>query len=276
MSAESPGQGWFDVRPVTDGVTAIAEPGHVEHVISYLIEGRDRAVLLDTGMGVGNIAACVAQLTDKPISVVNSHAHWDHIGDNWRFDDIAIHPAEADRLPEGVSHGDLRPWFDPRQLTRPLPPGFDLESCSIRPSTATQLLNDGDWIELGDRRLHVIHAPGHSPGGIVLFDPNARWLFSTDVAYPSVLFAYGEDVDFVRYRQTMHMLADMAGDLAGVSGSHDGVSMPPSMLRSMAAALNSIADGRAPDERTDEFDHHVFNGFRVYAPPTLDGVRGAE
>jgi glyoxylase-like metal-dependent hydrolase (beta-lactamase superfamily II) len=276
MSAASPDQGWFDVRAVTDDVTAIVEPFHVECVISYLIEGRDRAVLLDTGMGVGNIHALVATLTSKPVEVVNSHAHWDHIGDNWRFDSVAIHEAEADRLADGASNEELKPWFSAAQLTGPLPDGFDLETYSIPPSHATTVLADGDRIDLGDRSLEVIHAPGHSPGGIVLLDRDRRWLFSTDVAYPSVLYAFGEDANFDMYRTTMCRLAGLVPELAGVSGSHDDVTMAPHLLIAMADALDEIAAGRLPEQRFSDRDHHVLNGFRVFAPPTLNEERGDE
>ena len=276
MSAESLGQGWFDVRPVTDQVTAIVEPYHVECVISYLIEGRDRAILLDTGMGVGNIADLVAGLTSRPISVVNSHAHWDHIGGNWRFDEIAIHDAEADRLPEGVPTTALARWFTPDQLRGPLPPRFDPVTAEIPGSKATRLLHDGDQIELGDRQLKVLHLPGHSPGGIALFDESRGWLFTTDVAYPSVLYAYGEDADFDIYRQSLRRLTALVPDLKGVSGSHDGTSMPPAALIKMADALDAIAAGRAPEHQFVDRDHHLFDGFSVYAPPTLSEERGAE
>jgi glyoxylase-like metal-dependent hydrolase (beta-lactamase superfamily II) len=276
MSAESLNQGWFDVRTVTDGVTAIVEPQHAECVISYLIEGRDFAVLIDTGMGVGNMLDLVRSLTSAPILVVNSHTHWDHIGDNWRFDSIAVHAAEADRLPIGASNEELKPWFAPEHLRGTLPASFSLDTFNIPPSHATQMLGDGDVIELGDRRLEVIHAPGHSPGGIVLLDRAARWLFTTDVAYPSVLYAFGEDADLDVYRQTMRRLAALAPDLDGVSGSHDAVTMPPGMLEAVADALDAIAAGREPDEQLQDRDHHLFDGFRVFAPPTLNVERGDE
>ena len=276
MTAESHDQSWFDVQPVTDWVTAISEPGHVECVISWLIEGSDHALLLDTGMGVGDIASIVRGLTSKPVSVINSHSHWDHIGDNWRFDDIAIHGAEVHWLEQGVSNEDLAPWFGDESLTRPLPPTFDRSTFSIPASRANTLLNDGDVLDLGDRQLEVMHAPGHSPGGIVLLDRAAGWLFSTDVAYPSSLYAFGDDADFDVYRDTMRKLAALAPDLKVVAGSHDGPLMPPKMLVAMADALDVIAEGRAPDERRDDRDVHDFDGFRVFAPPTLSGERGAE
>ena len=79
---------WFEVYKIRPGVFAIYEPHQLEEVISYLILGADRALLFDTGMGISNIQAVVAGLTKLPVSVLNSHTHNDHVGDNWRFSDI--------------------------------------------------------------------------------------------------------------------------------------------------------------------------------------------
>ena len=81
---------WFDVIELPRDVYAIAEPGHWQHVISYLICGAGKSVLFDTGMGISDIYAVVKKLTDTEIMVVNSHVHFDHIGDDWRFPEIYV------------------------------------------------------------------------------------------------------------------------------------------------------------------------------------------
>jgi glyoxylase-like metal-dependent hydrolase (beta-lactamase superfamily II) len=274
MSARSPKQAWFDVEPLAAGVTAIAEPFHVEHVISYLIEGDEQAILLDTGMGVGDLAALVRDLTSLPIAVVNSHAHWDHIGANWRFDEITIHHAEAHRLPHGVTNEELAPWLGPESLTAPPPPPFDRSTVAIPPSHATRLLSGGERLDLGGRRLDVIHTPGHSPGGIVLLDEANGLLFSTDVAYPDALYAFGEDADWPAYLVTMRMLAGLVPSVSRVFGSHTSPEMAPSMLADMLSAMELIDAGRPPDEQRPDRDVHRFSGFSVYRPSTLNGERG--
>src|SRR5689334_18656945 len=76
---------WFEVYRIRPGVFAIYEPHQAEEVISYLILGTKRALLFDTGLGIGNIRKITEHLTRLPVSVVNSHTHNDHVGDNWRF-----------------------------------------------------------------------------------------------------------------------------------------------------------------------------------------------
>ena len=96
-------QDWFRVWENTPGSWIIEEPLHCEQVKSYLVLGQERAALIDTGMGVGNIAQLVHQMTELPITVILSHAHNDHVGGAWQFDNVGIHPSEADDLAKGQS-----------------------------------------------------------------------------------------------------------------------------------------------------------------------------
>lgn len=274
MTSESLRQGWFDVSTVAEAVWAIQEPHQTEEVSSFLIEGTDRAVLIDTGTGVGDIAAVAADLTNRPVLVINSHAHWDHIGGNWRFAEIAIHRLEADRLPHGVPNSRLYEAFGPESLIGPLPRDFDRAAFVIPPSHATRLLSGGERIDLGGRILDVIHAPGHSPGGIVLLDAEYGLLFSTDVAYPAPLYAFGPDSDWELYKISMRRLASLAPSLRSVHGSHADPTMPAEKLVAMSAAFDQIDAGRAPDRIEGALATHLFNGFSVLRPSALNEERG--
>lgn len=90
---------WFRTREVYPQVWLVAEPSHVN---SWLVAGDDRAVLLDTGLGIAPIRPIVGQLTKLPVSVLNTHAHFDHIGGNHEFEDIAIHELGAPVLEREV------------------------------------------------------------------------------------------------------------------------------------------------------------------------------
>ncbi|MEA2527718.1 MAG: hypothetical protein QOF33_3842 [Thermomicrobiales bacterium] len=256
-------QAWFAVAEVEPGIFQIGEPLHDEDVKSYLVVGADRAVLIDTGTGIGDLRAVVDDLTDRPIAVVNSHAHWDHIGANWRFTDIAIHRAEAERLSRGVGPEKLRRAFADEHLLGALPPGTDRDALTIPPSSATTLLDGGETIDLGGRRLDVIHAPGHSPGGIVLLDRGNGVLFSTDVAYPGALYCQFDDANLDDYRRSHYQLASLAPSLRAVYPSHNASPMEPGLLPRMSEALDDIAAGRTADTFTDGVACHLFDGFSV-------------
>lgn len=93
---------WFATRKLGEGTYLLAEPPHVN---SYLILGSRRAVLFDTGMGIASIREVTESLTDLDILVVNSHYHFDHVGGNSQFAQIAIHSAGRDPVGEDVQAG---------------------------------------------------------------------------------------------------------------------------------------------------------------------------
>ena len=79
---------WFEVYRIQPDLYAIYEPGHFQEVISYLITGSEKALLVDTGLGMGNIRKVVEELTSLPVLVMNTHTHFDHIGGNALFDTV--------------------------------------------------------------------------------------------------------------------------------------------------------------------------------------------
>ena len=89
---------WFTVEKIDGDTYAISEYKHWEETHCYLLLGLDRAILIDTGLGVGNIKAVVDSLTNLPLFIVTTHAHWDHIGGHQYFSHFAVHEAERDWL----------------------------------------------------------------------------------------------------------------------------------------------------------------------------------
>lgn len=125
---------WFEIYRIRPGVFAIYEPKQFEEVISYLILGEKRALLFDTGLGVGKISATVARLTSLPVTVINSHTHFDHVGGNAEFQEIWNRDLAYTRQNmSGESNAYSRDALDPERLCGALPPGTSSKSYSIRP-----------------------------------------------------------------------------------------------------------------------------------------------
>lgn len=256
-------QGWFAVDEPAPGVYRIQEPLHEENVKSFLVLGTERAALIDTGMGVADLRAVVDRLTSLPVTVINSHAHWDHIGDNHRFDEVWIHEAEAEDLARGVSNETVAWWFEPEHLRGPLPDGVTPASISYPPMTPTGTLEGGEEIDLGDRCLEVIHCPGHSPGGIALWDERNGILFTTDVAYPCTLLVH-DRADLPTYHETLRRLAALDPQPRALYGSHCDVEMPVAMLAAQRDAIGAIAEGLPPTRELESGDlWWQFDGFTV-------------
>ena len=236
-------QGWFRIWEDRPGIWVIEEPLHSEEVKSYFILGSKRALLLDTGMGVADIRSAVEDITGLPIAVVQSHAHVDHIGGAWQFEDVAIHPAEADALVEGVGADDLTGMFDESAMNGPLPEGFQSNGFEIPGKAPTRLLADGEVIDIGGRSLEVIFAPGHSAGGIVLLDRGDRSLFSTDVIYLRSLYLLNEDSSVADYARTLERFIPLLPEIDRLYPSHGPAPLKPGVIPLMLDAMRSIMAG---------------------------------
>jgi glyoxylase-like metal-dependent hydrolase (beta-lactamase superfamily II) len=253
---------WFQTRELHPGVWLVAEPSHVN---TWLVAGRERAVLLDTGLGIAPIRPVAERLTDRPVSVLNTHAHFDHIGGNHEFDEIAIHELGAPALEEEVSPALLADYvgytrrllavaddyrrtdralmhlLTPDSDPRPLPDGFDAASWRIPASRATSTLRDGDRIDLGGRTLTVLHTPGHSPDSICLLDERAGLLFAADTINTGPIYAQLPDSDLEAFAASTRRLADLAPGLRSVLVHHFGrVAVEPAFLSAVAEAFETV------------------------------------
>jgi glyoxylase-like metal-dependent hydrolase (beta-lactamase superfamily II) len=262
---------WFAISNPSPGVFALLEPLQVERVLSYLIVGTERALLIDTGTGASSMKAAAETLTDRPIVLVNSHSHWDHVGSNHEFAGIAIHRAEAHELAHQYSREDIQRFFDESALLGPLPPGRTIDTIAIGPSTPTHILDGGETFDLGGRTITALHTPGHAPGLLSLLDEQNGVLFSTDTAYPGPLYAYSDDTDLPTYIRSMELLANLASSLRYVHPSHNADLMPAELLPRMRDGLIEVAGGIAPDAVDAQRATYTFDGFAVYGP--LPGER---
>ncbi len=228
---------WFDRRTISDGVTLLWEP----HVIELMrcniwhVAGRDRDLVIDTGMGVASLVDEMEDLIDKPVTAVATHGHGDHIGGHHEFDDTVAHAAEAADLaqPDLNSLDPIEAWgqggidaltaagykFDSKYFVTALPAGVTLDSFRQQSAHVSRTVDEGDVIDLGDRSFEVLHLPGHSPGSIGLWEASTGTLFSGDAVYDGPLLDQlaGSDVD--DYCATMRRLLELPVDV--VHGGHD-------------------------------------------------------
>ena len=263
---------WFEVYQVSTGTFALLEPRHYEEVISYLILGTERAVLLDTGMGIGNTRVEVERLTDLPVVVVNSHSHYDHVGDNHRFTDVWAFDdnGEVARIERGLTRAECAQYLHSDSYLD-LPSGFDPTAYEIRPSPVTQRLCHLEAIELGGRTLTVHHTPGHSPGGLCLLDNRDGLLFTGDTFYPGMLYAHLDGSDFDAYLQSLKHLLGLLDQVRHLCPAHNEAHVPKEMLARVLDAFERIAAGQATFEPQGEIRLYRFEGFGVTLPHVLPG-----
>jgi glyoxylase-like metal-dependent hydrolase (beta-lactamase superfamily II) len=252
---------WFEVYKIRPGIFAIYEPHQLEEVISYLIVGTDKALLFDTGMGISDIQAVVIGLTKLPVSVVNSHTHNDHVGDNWRFGDIYGMDTDFTRINARGSKEDAQAELAPDEICGALPAGFDAKAYATKPFYITHWLHDGDEIDLGGRTLKVIGTPGHTPDAIALLDETNSLLFTGDSFYLGPIYLYRRETDLDAYVASMQKLALLAPHLQLLLPSHNVPVAEPSYLPKVVTAMQQVRRGEVKPVTKDGKHEYMFGGF---------------
>lgn len=234
---------WFERTSIGDDITLLTEP-HVHPLLRcniWHVSGRDHDLVIDTGLGVASLIDAADDLFGGPLLAVATHAHMDHMGGFHEFDRRAIHVDEADdattaagNLPLDISSYDAETVSGLASMGYDISGGLLTEVPNERfvpaehqlvGAAPTQVLKEGDVIDLGDRAFEVLHVPGHSPGSVALLESASRTLFSGDAVYDGPLLDEipGSDID--AYLTTMHRLRELQADT--IHGGHG-----PSMNRS--------------------------------------------
>lgn len=215
--------GWFVVYKIRDNILALSEPHYYQGNFSYLVIGAHKALLIDAGATVKHdIAAAVKTLTDKPIAVLPTHLHFDHLGGISRFNDVwlADTPAlAAFKQTDGSYHVPTTYTFG------------HLEQLGPTLIKAPRLIPLGSAIDLGGVTLEVTHAPGHSPDGIVVYDQTDNILFTGDYLYPKNLYSS----DTAAYAAATAEIFAMTNADTLLLGAH-GHNLPSSALPAMPRA----------------------------------------
>ncbi len=212
---------WYALSKRSDDVTLISEPFIEEFYRCNIwhVRGRDRDLLVDSGMGVVSLRTWVPLVSGRALTAVASHTHFDHIGCHHEFEDRAVHRAEAAILADPDRRATLAdPYVTDAIFTRLPPVPYASATYCVRSAQATRLLEDGDVIDLGDRQFEVIHTPGHSPGGIALWEAATGILFSGDIVYDGPLIEDTYHADAHEYHRSMERLLDLP--VRTVHGGH--------------------------------------------------------
>jgi glyoxylase-like metal-dependent hydrolase (beta-lactamase superfamily II) len=249
--------GWFDVYQLPGHVYAFYEPRQEQEVLSYLIVGDKRALLFDSGLGIGKLGEIVRRLTALPVVVLNSHTHFDHVGGNSEFSDIyAVDSTFTRKNAEGHPNAYMLKNAGPSGACPPLPAGFDFAKYSIQPFHIAHTIHDGEIIDLGGRPLEVLLTPGHTPDALCLLDRKQKELFTGDTFYPDEIWLWWPETDLDAYQKSIQRIAALAPSLRILRPAHSAPEADPALLAKVALAL--------PQARSGKMRYKVEPGRRVY------------
>ncbi len=183
---------------------------------SYLIMGREKAVLVDAGFGVSGLREYAENLAKIPVRLVLSHGHFDHTGAVNEFEEVWVHPADAPMVGKGFIK-----FLPPRKITAKI---FELV--------------EGDELDLGGRTLMVYGIKGHTGGSIVLYDQKTGTLISGDSICRRVFYIEGNKYPINQFFTDLLKLEKL--EYTGVCSAHDRFVLPRTQVRHM---IDVISEG---------------------------------
>ncbi len=228
------GNTWLKVNEVADNVWQISDNGDDN---MYLVVGKDSAMLIDTGLGVADLASLVKKYTKKPLIVINTHAHPDHSGANYQFERIYIHPDDLE---------DAKPYSKPRQMPEGAQQQRNMPEAELYKGKINDpefiAVHDGQIFDLGGRRIEIIHAPGHSAGELVLLDKENKLLFTGDNTNALVWLWLPTCRPLSEYLTTLEMLQSRMPEYTTIYPGHKEP-LPADFINDQIACVKGILDG---------------------------------
>ena len=253
----------FTVYKIRPHIFLIRDISCFEDINCYLIIGKDRCLLFDTGLGLGNIKEVVIGLTKLPIVVLNSHTHYDHIGGNYLFDSIiGIESRYSNANRKGMSHETLlsfykRAYIYSNSLLSCIPNNY-----IINPFSVSQFFHDNDTIDLGGLTLEIITTPGHTPDGVCLLDKKDSLLFSGDIINKGTLFLHLTESDFQVFSSSIAKINSQRQFFKYIMPGHGCTELEESCILELEDNIQKIKDGKVSFIVTNGVNFYNFSFFK--------------
>ena len=169
------------------------EIGEFDCASIFLLVGDEKALLIDAGIGIGDLKGFIRTLTDKPLMVCYTHDHADHVGGASAFEHAYVHPKDMPDFAKGGGIGlsvegrlHYIQWIAEREKGV-YPYNLAEDVSEWGPCPPLYPLEDEQVIDLGSRKVRVYACPGHTPGSITFLDENTRTLFLGDACNCNLL-----------------------------------------------------------------------------------------
>ena len=193
----------------------------------FLLTGKNKALLIDSGMSTDQAREMAEELTDLPLELLNTHADMDHVAGNEKFERFYMAPAEEENYRRQGKGGELVP------------------------------VKEGDIIDLGDRELEIIDIPGHTPGSIAILDIRNRVLIGGDSVQDGSIYMFGTYRDLTIYPASMRHLLEYRDRFEYIYPSHGSFPVYPELIESLIQGAESILRGESRGHRVILHGHEV-------------------
>jgi glyoxylase-like metal-dependent hydrolase (beta-lactamase superfamily II) len=230
---------WYAVEAIDLQTFAINEPNSSQYNTSYLIVGDTRAVMFDAGSGERPAGSrSMREVAEryagkKPITLILSHFHYDHIYDAAIFDGVTL-----------LDRPDIRANITDQVFTITPWESLDTEWRSLN---VTALISDGEVIDLGGRSLTVFNVPGHATESLVLLDRSRNQVFAGDFVYRHLggMIAFAPGSDLLAYKANSARLLHLTNSNTLFFGAHGIPQFGRDWLTLLDRELGKIVTGEA-------------------------------
>jgi glyoxylase-like metal-dependent hydrolase (beta-lactamase superfamily II) len=251
---------FFTSIKISEGITRIFGP---TGELMYLVEGSNKAALIDTGTGVGNLNEYVGKLTDKPVIVILTHGHVDHASGAPNFDEVYMNHADDNVYKEHSDLG-LRKGFVKAQY-KDFDNIIDSDYVEAKCPSAYKELKDGTVFELGGITLEVYDAAGHTPGQMAILFKEQRILMTGDAANQATFLFDKNSLGLTSYEKSMKaLLSKTEGKFDKILLSHGTGNAPKELLSNIIRLCEDIRAEKVDDIPFD------FMGQRAYIAKKAD------
>ena len=244
---------YFTSEKIEPTVTRINCPGAV---YAFLVEGKDRALLIDTGLGCGDLSAYVKTLTDLPVTVFLTHGHLDHAGGLIGFDDIHVNRGDWTL----IENDSLDARYN---YTLGNPGGLEIRKEDFQPGYKGQLqdVQPGEKFDLGGVTVTALPLKGHTDGMMAAYIAPQKSLILGDGLNSATFFFLGS-ATISEYREVLLDLAAMDDEIGTVYYSHPHNYGGKEIIRQGVAQCEDILAGK--DDRV-EMPMGLARGMTIYA-----------
>ncbi|HHU61193.1 MAG: MBL fold metallo-hydrolase [Bacillota bacterium] len=266
-----------EIYDLGDGSYCIRE---ADSINCYLIIGENMALLFDTGYGYEDMHAIVRGITDLPLIVLNSHGDPDHSLGNCWFEEVHIHELDLGKLFRNDNSYIKRISIDYREDKLPRIKGYIDKENYLKTTVKDanyKFVRDGDFFNLGNKELEVIHIPGHSYGSIALLDKAKRSLYTGDMVTRHNIWYFGtndEQASFNTAISSYTKLKQRSHEFDRIFPAHGPFPIDNSVLDDLLSAfddlkLNHEADPLINTFVGDGYAHHYRNTLIIYSEERL-------
>jgi glyoxylase-like metal-dependent hydrolase (beta-lactamase superfamily II) len=232
---------WFKTVELANNLYVIAEHEHAEEINSFLLLGDDFNFLIDTGMGLFSMKKCVQNISNKPVKVLNTHSHFDHVGSNVEFSDIFMfeHKDNKKAAKNGFSEEYLSKWASNKHFRSGVYKNIP-KPYTIPAFPNAKFFDNNAVFQNTNFSLQVIHTPGHSDDSVCFYEEKLGWLFAGDLLYDGAI--YIEKVGGLRkFKNSIERISKLR-KLNRIFSSHNAFELSIELFSELQEVLNKISD----------------------------------